>query len=944
MVKKRMASRGSLFVGVVALFVALIMGAVISSKVIPRSNRTIRPSPFLRPGINVFVSNDHTIIPRHGRIVSTGLNDVPRKRKRFIEMTNMNLQMSASEKQLQVAPRQFGKKKKGKCCVLHKAESSIADCSNQRRRDVPLHLPANITLLNMSRNILSVLPTEAFRRYPNLTILDLSKNVISEIAGGSFLGLSHLKLLDLARNRLNFNNCSRLCCNSPFAHLSGLSTLNVSVNLYHLLPSSLDECMRGLNHLEYLSITFTSEGRFGPGFRNMTSLKILDLSLSYKLTFVKNDFFRNLQTLKLKNLSLARCNLSFIDPDALGTLPYLEVLDLSNNEYLGLNNASYALKSLRNSSLKVLSISRLVDPTKRDTIIVTPSIFKNIAHTNLTELNMDYNSIAKIEPTALETLPQSLKILSVRKNKLADQYNFLRPLLRLVNLEYLNAEDQKAYTPPKRLDLGLVTSDDGESAVNKVKNITIPVPPKLTFLKFTNGNPFRFGGKHVTFVNSTIRKLYLNGNQLRKFFVWIKGLDTVEIMDLSYNQLMIRPGFFDGFTSLRYLYLFDNKLNSTLAGRNAGEIFKKNYNLISLRLGKNDILKLWYKVFQNNSMLENLSLDGNKLTRLGSRIGHLKRLVSLDLSKNAFAYLDTSEINDLEMIARNRPIKVNLAQNPLVCSCESLPFLKWASSLQENITLDKFNSMSCLAPNGTVQFHLSDLKNIVRELDVRCASYVGLMISLSLALLTTVLVVSGGLMYRFRWRLRYIYHIHVLRKFLNSSRPHARYGYRPINGCEPDSVHDIFVAYADEDMHFVTGDMLHELETKEHLTMYIRDRDSMPGLEIATNITRAVRYSSVTLLLLSRPFLRNHWCNYEFQMALVESTKRREQVLLYLMYEDIPSSAMPDDLLAAMKTGKLIEKPSEATDGSYNDTFWAMLVQAIREIIKKQNDVPSLAI
>lgn len=938
-----MSSLRGLIAGVGALFVVLKIGTIASSsKLNPRWGRTTRTSP----EINVF-SNHHTISPRHERLISTGRVNVSPKRNHFNQKTNTNLNTNAREQQRQVGdfiPGLFSKKKKGKCRVLHISGGSLADCSNQRFKDVPPDLAANITLFNLSRNRFSSLPNEAFRRYPMLIILDLSKNVISYISGGAFLGLSNLKFLDLAWNRLNFNNCSRLCCNNPFAPLSSLSTLNVSVNLYHLFPSALDECMKGLNNLEHLSLTFTNEGRFGPGFRNMTSLKTVDLSQSYKLTFVKNDFFQNLQSLKLTNLTLARCNLSFIDPIALGNLSYLEFLDLSNNEYLGLYNASQALWSLRTSSLKVLHINRLVDPRKKDTIIVTPSVFKNMAQMNLTELSMDYNSIAKIEPSALETLPQSLKIWSIRKNKLADQFHFLRPLLRLVNLEYLNAEDQRAYTPPTRMYLGLGPNDNGEGEVNQVKEITIPVPPKLTFLKFTNGNSFRFGGKHVTFVNSIIQKLYLNGNQLRKFYVWVTGLDTVEILDLSYNQLTVRPGFFDGFTGLKYLYLYDNNLNKSLAGTSAGQFFRKNYNLKSLNLGKNDISKLWYKVFQNNSMLQILSLDGNKLTRLGSRIGHLKRLRFLDLSKNAIAYLDTSEINDIEMIARNGPIEVNLKQNPLKCSCESLKFLKWASSLQKNITLINFKNISCLSPNETVHYPLRDLKNIVRELDIRCASYVGLTISLSLALLTTGLVVSGSLVYRFRWRLRYIYHIHVLRKFLHRSRPRARYGYRPITGNEPDSLHDIFVAYADEERQFVTGEMLHELETKKHLSMYIRDRDSMPGLEIATNITRAVRCSSVTLLLLSRQFLQSHWCYYEFQMALVESAKRRQEVLLYLMYEDMPSSVIPDDLLAAMKNGKLIEKPSDATDGAYDDTFWAILVQAIREVAEKQNDVPSLAI
>ncbi|OWF43502.1 Toll-like receptor 2 [Mizuhopecten yessoensis] len=124
-----------------------------------------------------------------------------------------------------------------------------------------------------------------------------------------------------------------------------------------------------------------------------------------------------------------------------------------------------------------------------------------------------------------------------------------------------------------------------------------------------------------------------------------------------------------------------------------------------------------------------------------------------------------------------------------------------------------------------------------------CASYVVTAIVLSVS------VVVGGLGYRYRWTLRYVYYMTKNKFVLND---HVR-------NCQDILVYtyDAFLSHAEEDSDFVTGDLLRNMEEINQLNICLHKRDFIPGRDIAGNVTNAIHNSRRTVVILSPDFLRS---------------------------------------------------------------------------------------
>lgn len=80
---------------------------------------------------------------------------------------------------------------------------------------------------------------------------------------------------------------------------------------------------------------------------------------------------------------------------------------------------------------------------------------------------------------------------------------------------------------------------------------------------------------------------------------------------------------------------------------------------------------------------------------------------------------------------------------------------------------------------------------------------------------------------------------------------------------------DVFISYADKQRGFVVN-MARELENKG-FKVRIHDRDFIPGVDIAENITIAIHNSRRIILVMKSHFLKSQWCMLELNMARMES-------------------------------------------------------------------------
>ncbi|PVD38459.1 hypothetical protein C0Q70_01074 [Pomacea canaliculata] len=169
-------------------------------------------------------------------------------------------------------------------------------------------------------------------------------------------------------------------------------------------------------------------------------------------------------------------------------------------------------------------------------------------------------------------------------------------------------------------------------------------------------------------------------------------------------------------------------------------------------------------------------------------------------------------------------------------------------------------------------------------------------------------------MYRFRWKLRYWYYASRMSYTRAQSQEARQFDY------------DAFVSYASDDEDFVRGQLVHNLEVQENLRLNMHDITL--GQPIPYNIVAAVENSRRTVVVLTRHLLQSERCEYEMRMATMEAVHTGRDVLVFLLYEDIPFNELPRQVLYNLQSSTYIQFPHH--DPTMLPAFWSRLASAIR--------------
>ncbi|XP_046551619.1 toll-like receptor 4 [Haliotis rubra] len=260
-----------------------------------------------------------------------------------------------------------------------------------------------------------------------------------------------------------------------------------------------------------------------------------------------------------------------------------------------------------------------------------------------------------------------------------------------------------------------------------------------------------------------------------------------------------------------------------------------------------------------------------------------------------------------------RDFQLHFKDNPLKCNCLTLNSLKWM--IDNSFKLPGLDNMICVDDSNR-QLFLKDIHQIVFDLDKKCTSYLGLSIGV-LCLVMLVLSLSiTGIVYRFRWKLRYLYYL-------------VRIKHRAYLAAEdeedggPQFEFDAFISYADEDRGFVVEDMRRILEGQQGLRLCIHHRDFLVGEAIAANILHAIRSSRRTVIILSSNFLKSYWCKYE--VAKMESIYTGRNTLLVVILEKIPVKNLPPNIVELMRQDSYLVYTD---DREGQEVFWESLQRA----------------
>ncbi|XP_063443007.1 toll-like receptor 4 [Mytilus trossulus] len=813
-------------------------------------------------------------------------------------------------------------------------EKFKVDCTGKNLSHIPT-FPNSTKALILARNRIKSISNGIFSAHTVLEDLDLSHNVLVTLMPDSFKGLTNLLRLNLQGNILGKNNTEfpKQC----FKYLTKLQQLNIKDNRITVFPD-----LSLVLNLQTLNATFTNKMTFGQQLQGLGFLINLDLSSSScKPKQLDYNTFKGITTLRY--LDVSNNTLDSIWKGTFAHMQNLQFLDISYNIRLGFRGLRNVTTDLPKTSIEIFVFKKLVPTFALNQMLMREHLVL-LRKTKLKEMYFDSNRIQLLQTGLISLLPKTIDIISISDNPLSfGEYvlEFRQLSAKILNVSFLGTSH-----PP--VDEGFCVSDlnetDFKQTLYEFNNVVkeqqvstmsrefmifnagfklnvlniINLPLQLRVIYFTAGKS-EFEMPRLRFSENVLEKVDFSSNIFYSLKGPIVNLPHLYEVDLSNNFCSnISNVFFNGTPNIRKLQLQNNLLGFILPNDEKGEIFRPLVKLEIIDLSDNRISRLPYSIFESHQSIKEINLRRNVLDKMQFKIDHMRNLTFLDLSNNVIRFLDADETVNLEKIAKySANFTLDLSENPIQCICSNINFIRWMATTK--IRFNGLKSYSCQLSNLT-KMSLAHPKDLEKILEKECSSYLGLILGIGSALVLSVVTVTTGIVYRYRWKLRYLYYMAKLKykKKPSMLKNDVSYDF------------DAFVSYAEEDQNFVHDKFINHIERDEKLRICLHKRDFLAGNAISDNITDAIHRSRKTVCIISRHFLNSYWCMFEFNMARMESiySRGKENIIYLIFLEQIPTNMLPLVLLELVESQSYIEFPND----EYGDTvFWENLKQVLSD-------------
>ncbi|XP_052089213.1 toll-like receptor 4 [Mytilus californianus] len=606
---------------------------------------------------------------------------------------------------------------------------------------------------------------------------------------------------------------------------------------------------------------------------------------------------------------------------SLGTLGLIAslsliILDLSNNKIDILRNGSFnGLSSLQHLNLK----SNILVYKKNTFQDACFSQLKSLQVLNI-ENNVGFYSAGQIFPKLNDLI------------NLDNDFSFGNYLYETLamNISVLNVSNlfsthdiPTGHINKRQLSSAVQgTSDFVQNYIDTVLNngyevnVHIPFPRNFKFF-YIKRSLLRFTVPRCTLMNNSLVHVDGSENLVTAWIGPVINIKTLRYLDLSSNFCSnISDFFFQDCISIETLLIGDNLLGFIIPFDEKGNILSALKLLTKLNLAQNRIATIPRDFFKSQVALKTLDLRDNYLSDILFDIAHMNKLTKIDLSTNHISSLGVSTMKDLDDTNRKNNLTLDLSNNPLACNCKTIDFIKWIS--ETDVHLLRRHQYECLQEDST-KILLSQPRLVYQHLEKECSSYGYVIAGVSVAIIIFIIILFFGVMYRYRWKLRYLYYM-TKQKYRGYQLQQDR--------DETDYLYDAFISYADEDQMFVHDEMIKNLEDKFSIKLCLHKRDFTPGQDIAGNITNAIHNSRKTIVVMTENFLTSYWCMFEFNMARMETTYSRhgDKVLMMILYQPIAVKDLPLVMLELVQSESFIEYPR---DHFGNDVFWMKIKEAL---------------
>uniref|UniRef100_A0A667XQY8 Leucine rich repeat containing 32 n=1 Tax=Myripristis murdjan TaxID=586833 RepID=A0A667XQY8_9TELE len=424
-----------------------------------------------------------------------------------------------------------------------------------------------------------------------------------------------------------------------------------------------------------------------------TSLHNLNLH-SNKIQFIQPDLFKDMTNLKVLDLSRNYLDVFALTKTYIGPLPAVESLDLSSNGlYTGMTD--YFLSHsplLENLSLSGNSITKIAKNTFNGSL-------------GLRGINLHNNVILEIEDGAFDSL-HNLTELDLSKNSITCITDFNLSKLKVLNLSKNSMETFQ--TADSDIEYDLLYLDLSENRIPYFP--LLPRRNKIVYLDVSRNQLYSVN------VTGPAEELAILGHSSSNLRTRHQLLSNLVYLDLSYNQLKSIPlSFICSMLSLEVLNVSNNCISSFYVEDLLPQVrvLDLSYNsLQNFSLGENT-LQLLEDSVQNKT--KPLLRDENHLLKVvPANAFYNTPLKLLDLSLNPGLEMDPNSLSGLE----NSLVHLFLRENnisKLMTDLSLLNHLKFVDlSTNQLTTLPLWNKESSieslnLQNNNLVSFNRCSL-------------------------------------------------------------------------------------------------------------------------------------------------------------------------------------------------------------------------------------------
>ncbi|XP_078496428.1 uncharacterized protein LOC144752370 [Lissotriton helveticus] len=703
--------------------------------------------------------------------------------------------------------------------------------------------------------------------YPRITSLDLSSNDLKSVEKKAFCNFPHLTLVRVDATCLKVIEL----LGSGIMSIEMLS-LNAMTNQDYLKIKDVCTVVRNLtvaqNFISYLP---------AETFEGCSMLLSLNMSANLLRNFT-NDIAKKL--LNLRSLVLSVNKIKSIDlctPGTPNVLSNLTHLDLSSN-YIT-NIGSGRLFCLTNLETLDLSSNYLVSLEK--------DAFVGLSR--LQSLQLDYNKLFLLENVYFDHL-SSIRVLGLRGNILKEQLSSLTAMSELQELSIsfetameLKIKQKELTTLTLEAKSRIILTCINNCSLLEVLHISAPE----IHIRSSKDLPFKF-----------VKELHLRENHV---------LESLPLGSKETKGLGLLS-----FTNIEYLYYSssaDMPIYKSLSPLNNSLQHLHNLRHLHLRNQKLDIKRSFLTpehLFWNLTHLRTLILEDSGIEDFTATM--FRDLVSLELLILKSQPVKTLQEGLLDHVESLRYIY--LKDVPLDCLCEQAWIRRWVTT-HPQVRVPQLGIQTCSL--GPQKLHFLNF------LEKDCSLLIGYPLFIGTFSFNMLFLITVLLYHKVRWYLLYLFY--MLRTWWNYRGRHDR---------KRQYDFDAFVSYSSCDEAWVVRKFLPNLEERgpPFFKVCLHGRDFEVGKDILDNIMDSIYRSRWVVCLISRHYLRSHWCSLEVRMATYRLLVESKDSLVMVFLEKVSTRS----LSRYHQLAKLVKKKTYLEweeDLGQQPLFWARLRKAI---------------